>query len=186
MNEQLDLSVVGTAVRLHRNDEVAQYFEDGKHLISHETNLIAKSLDNFDEVVEPSQRLEVCSKFRNEGPLLMDRFDGRCLLQEFDKYVSVGEASNKNDSNVIVYPGDEEDFELLEELMIERFGTLPDYTKLFGSPKATATTGTPSSIAIVTSKEDKNVEISMDDAFILTSEEQSQLPEGIILVSASN
>jgi hypothetical protein len=179
MSNLLDLSVIGTAIRLHRNDEVAQYFDNGNHLISHETQSVAASPEELH--VAPDHTLDADPSGK-EGVVLIDRYDARSLLQECDYYSAVAEEQKKTDSDLLIYVGDELDNELLEELMKERFGTLPEYEDIFCCPKTTLSSESHDE-SIVAATECKTDRMSIDAPLILTSQEQSQLPVGIILVS---
>lgn len=182
MNDVLDLSVIGTPIRLHRNDEAAQYFDNGNHLITHETQSVAASPEELsdapDRILGAKPSGGICYK---EGIVLIDRYDARSLLQECEYSPAAAEEQKKTHSDCPIYAGDELDKELLEELMKERFGTLPEYEEIFcyfRTPLSSKSLG--ESIAAAT--ECKTDQTSMDTQLVLTSEEQSQLPVGITLV----
>jgi len=181
MSNLLDLSVIGTAVRLHRNDEVAQYFDNGNHLISHETQSVAASPEELNVAPEHTLGADPSGK---EGVVLIDRYDVRSLLQECDYYYAVAKEQKKTDSDFLIYVGDELDNTLVGELMKERFGTLPEYEDIFCCPKTTLSSESHDASPIVAATKCKTDRMNIDAPLILTSEEQSQLPVGIILVSA--
>lgn len=184
MNDLLDLSVIGTAIRLHRNDEAAQYFDNGNHLIFHEMQLVAASPEELtaapDHILDANPSGRICNK---EGIVLIDRYDARSLLQEWEYSSAAAAEQKKTDSFCPIYAGDELDNELLEELMKERFGTLPDYEEIFCCQRTPLSSESPDE-SIVAATACKADQTSTDTPLILTSEEQSQLPVGITLVSS--
>ena len=181
-----DLSIIGKAMRLHQNDVVAQYFEEGNHLINYVDGVSAES------EVESKQPLSKCCDYYNdgipdnstqEGLILIDRYDGRSLLQEC--CVAPSENNRNNDNFSITYPGDnEENKSVMQELMMERFGSLPEYEELFCISKKTATT-TSKPPTNVTTEQIVNKLASQKETFVLPKETLAKLPHGITLVSIS-
>jgi len=183
-----DLSIIGKAMRLHQNDAVAQYFEEGNHLINHIDGVSAE----FEE--ESKQPLNKCCDYYNdsmpvnitqEGLILMDRYDGRSLLQDYREYCVGSFENNKNNDNIIItYPGDNEENEsVMQELMMERFGSLPEYKELCRVSQQTATTSKPTTT--ITTEQNANKLASQEETFVLAKETLSKLPLGITLVSIS-
>jgi len=111
--ELSDLSISGQNCKIYENDGLASRIDSGAHLINYFETRARKRQKRGDAA----------------AALLVDRFDGRCLLEEYEHFYK---RKDRNGGSAKLYEEDCDDVSGgADELNFERFGVLPEYEMVF-------------------------------------------------------
>jgi len=111
--ELSDLSISGQNCKIYKNDGLASRIDSGTHLIDYFETRARKRRKKGDATTA----------------LLVDRFDGRCLLEEYEHFYK---RKDRNGGSAKLYEEDCGDVSGgADELNFERFGVLPEYELVF-------------------------------------------------------